>query len=191
MGRSEASREGFPHHSGGVLQVQYQARYGIVPEALLEDDRLDLDSRAVAAWLAIKPPNWQISVVALRRRLARKSQQSVTEVSDLDLNSKVPMLGKDRWQRIASELEAAGYLFRQKTNGPCGQWIWKIIFNPEPKTVAGFSADGEAASGTTAAGHSGLACCRFHRHQVKVENGVRRNQWQQEGSSAASSSLRL
>jgi hypothetical protein len=33
-----------------------------------------------------------------------------------------------------------------------------------------------------------VACCRFHRHHVKVENGVRRNQWQKEGSSAGSSS---
>lgn len=133
MGRSEASREAFPHHSGGVLHVEYQARYGIVPEALLEDDRLDLDSRGAAAWLAIKPPGWQISVSALRRRLS---------------------LGKDRWQRIASELEAAGYLVRQKANGPGGQWIWKIIFNPEPKTIAGFPADGQAASGIAAGGPS-------------------------------------
>jgi hypothetical protein len=35
-----------------------------------------------------------------------------------------------------------------------------------------------------------LACCRFQRHHVKVENGVGRNQWQQEGSSAESSSSR-
>ncbi len=156
MGRSEASLQAFPHHSGGVVQVQHRARWGAVPEALLEDDRLDLDSRAVAAWLAVKPNNWQISVTALRRRLARKGQSAHISESD----DKVPMLGKDRWQRIASELEAAGYLIRRRTNGPGGHWIWNIVFNPEPASMGGFAGDGlpvpgAATAGSTTAGHPG------------------------------------
>lgn len=165
MGRTEVSREAFPNHTGGVLHVQYRTRYGVVPEALLEDDRLDLDSRAVAAWLAVKPPGWQIKVTALRRRLARKSES---------VPGREPMLGKDRWQRIASELEAAGYLFRQKSNGPGGQWSWNIIFNPVPTAtagfpvhgsdaVAGFPADGQATHGTAAVGS---AVAGDHGHKV-------------------------
>ncbi|MCA8290027.1 hypothetical protein [Burkholderia vietnamiensis] len=108
-----------------------------MPEALLEDTRLDLDSRAVAAWLAIKPTGWQISIRALRSRLC---------------------LGKERWRRIAGELEAAEYLFRRKHNGPRGQWIWHVIFNPvpprsaDPGTMGGFPAHGSAASGSAVAG---------------------------------------
>lgn len=156
MGRSEASLQAFPHHSGGVVHVQHRTRWGSVPEALLEDDRLDLDSRAVAAWLAVKPNNWQISVTALRRRLARKGQSA----DSIGPDDKVPMLGKDRWQRIASELEAAGYLMRRRTNGPAGQWIWNIVFNPEPAPIGGFAGDGsavpgEATAGSTSAGHHG------------------------------------
>ena len=132
----------FPHHSGGVVQVQYVTRYGSVPEALLEDVRLDLDSRAVAAWLAVKPAGWQISVTCLRMRLSFHGKK---------------ILGKDRWQRIALELESAGYLFRRKINGQGGQWVWHITFNPVPtsETIAGFAGSGTAARGATTDGLAG------------------------------------
>lgn len=132
----------FPHHSGGVVQVQYVTRYGSVPEALLEDIRLDLDSRAVAAWLAVKPSGWQISVTSLRMRLSLQGKK---------------MLGKDRWQRIALELESAGYLFRRKVNGKGGQWVWHITFNPVPAslTVAVSDGSGSATRGSPADGMAG------------------------------------
>jgi hypothetical protein len=135
------SESTFPHHSGGVVHVQYVTRYGSVPEALLEDSRLDLDSRAVAAWLAVKPAGWQISVTNLRLRLPPQGSK---------------MLGKDRWQRIALELESAGYLVRRKVNGEAGQWIWHITFNPVPAslTVAVLAGCGSAAHGSPTDGRA-------------------------------------
>ena len=136
------SESTFPHHSGGVVHVQYVTRYGSVPEALLEDARLDLDSRAVAAWLAVKPHGWQISITNLRLRLPSRGRK---------------MLGKDRWQRIAVELESAGYLVRRKVNGQAGQWIWHITFNPVPVglTVAGSAGYGATAHRSTIDGRAG------------------------------------
>jgi hypothetical protein len=131
------SENTFPHHSGGVVQVRYTARFGSVPESLLEDIRLDLDSRAVAAWLAVKPSGWQISVTSLRLRLSLQGKK---------------MLGKDRWQRIARELESAGYLVRKKINGHDGQWIWHISFNPVPLTIDGSPGSGVAELGVSANG---------------------------------------
>lgn len=149
------SHDNFPHHSGGVLQVRHSSYWGSVPEAMLEDPMLDLDSRAVGAWLAIKPGGWQISVSALRRRLGRVVQPKAG-----DINAEFRILGKDRWQRIARELEAAGYLWRQQQNGGAGQWIWNIVFNPIPSrsqdTRAGFPGDGFAGTGTASAGEAGL-----------------------------------
>lgn len=133
-------RSAFPHHAGGVVRVTHRTRWGSVPEALLEDERLALDSRAVAAWLAVKPAGWQVSVQALRIRL---------------------QVRKDRWQRMAGELEAAGYLIREKRQGAGGKWIWNIEFNPEPldapmaNSIAGFSGSGVAASGGPAYGSAG------------------------------------
>lgn len=130
----------FPHHAGGVVRVTHRSRWGSVPEALLEDQRLALDSRAVAAWLAVKPVGWQVSVQALRIRL---------------------QVRKDRWQRIAGELEAAGYLIRERRQGAGGKWIWNIEFNPEPldapasTAIAGFSGSGCADSGEPVRGSAG------------------------------------
>lgn len=130
----------FPHHAGGVVRVTRRSRWGSVPEALLEDQRLALDSRAVAAWLAVKPAGWQVSVQALRIRL---------------------QVRKDRWQRMAGELEAAGYLIREKRQGAGGKWIWNIEFNPEPPdapastAIAGFSSSGCADSGEPVRGSAG------------------------------------
>lgn len=123
----------FKHHSGGVVQVQHFARFGAVPEALLEDQRLDLDARAVAAWLAVKHNGWQISIGVLRNRLSRNGR----------------ILGKERWRRIAEQLEAAEYLSRKLINGPGGLWVWHITFTPVPSfsTRGGFPADGSTASG--------------------------------------------
>lgn len=123
----------FDHHSGGVVQVRHLTRYGAVPEALLEDRRLDLDARAVGAWLAVKQDGWQILVRVLRMRLARGEQT---------------LLGKDRWQRIANELEAAGYLSRRKINGTGGRWNWHVTFTPVPEclTKAGFAGSGATVS---------------------------------------------
>jgi hypothetical protein len=131
------SENTFRHHTGGVVQVRYSARFGSVPEPLLEDIRLDLDSRAVAAWLAVKPSGWQISVTSLRLRLSLHGKK---------------MLGKDRWQRIARELESAGYLVRKKVNGHDGQWVWHITFNPVPATIDGSPGSGVAELGVSVNG---------------------------------------
>lgn len=145
--------EKFPNHDGGVLRVQHIARWGSVPEALLEDPRLALDTRAVASWLAIKPNGWHILVGVLQHRLGAFVH---------DASSKTPVyrkLSKDRWQRIAKELEATGYLKRHLHNGASGRWIWNVVFNPCPSEnevpVAGFSGDGSSIPGSSGAGETG------------------------------------
>lgn len=129
----------FPNHSGGVLQVVHTERYGAVPEALLEDRRLGLDSRAVASWLAIKASGWQINVAYLRSRLALPGKEE---------------LGQALWLRIARELESAGYLSRKKRKGESGLWVWHITFNPVPDggTVAGSAGPRSAISGAGTCG---------------------------------------
>lgn len=154
------SKGSFPHHTGGVVQVRHVTRYGAVPEALLEDARLSLDSRAVAAWLAVKPGGWQICVTSLRMRLAPPGREK---------------LGKDLWQRIAVELQSAGYLCRRKVNGPDGQWNWYITFNPVPTpvTVAGLAGDGSAGDGSAAYGSAGdgqVGHKEIPNEEIPIEN---------------------
>lgn len=139
---SARANKNFSNHSGGVVQVRHTTRYGAVPESLLEDSRLDLDSRAVAAWLAVKQDGWQILVGVLRARL---------------VHGEKVLLGKDRWQRIANELEAAGYLTRTRVNGRDGRWGWHITFTPVPEdnTRAGLAGSGPASDGLPSGGAAG------------------------------------
>ena len=122
-------------HAGGVVRVQAPAgAWGALPLALLEDARLDLDSRAVAAWLGTRPDGWQIAVGPLCRALD---------------------LGRDRWRRIARELEAAGYLSRSVApTGQGGKMVWTIDFCSSP-TMAGFSVAGQPGAASTSDGQGG------------------------------------
>lgn len=123
-------------HTGGVVKIgAIQGRWGAVPEALFEDQRLGLDTRAVAGWLSTRPEGWQISVFHLRKRLG---------------------IGKDKWQRMANELVAAGYLYRSCHTGRGGRRIWEIVFSAVPgvihngacSTVAGSPGSGSPGGGT-------------------------------------------
>lgn len=100
-------------NTGGVIRTTCPTgRWGAVPEKLLEDERLSLDSRLVAAWLATRPEGWTIVISALRQRLK---------------------IGKDKWLRIAQELVAAGYVTRRKMSGQSrGRFEWDIVFTPLP-----------------------------------------------------------
>ena len=123
----------FPHHDGGVLQVSSPGRWGAVPEALIEDSRLSLDTRAVAAWLAIKANGWQISIKYLQKQLG---------------------LGEEKWLRIAKEMEKAGYFSRLKQQGKCGQWVWRITFSPV-STIPGLAGHGLPVPGSSVHGQPG------------------------------------
>ncbi len=118
----------FENNTGGVLRVEYKGRWGAVPEELIEDQQLSLEARAVAAWLAIRPPGWIITVIALQNRLK---------------------LGRDRWRRIRNELQAAGYFVQKRSIGDDGKILWMQTFNPVPTTtIDGFANDGSAIDGS-------------------------------------------
>jgi len=125
-------------HAGGVVQVALSPgqRFGILPRSIPQDLRLPPDARLVASWLATQAEGFQIVVSVLCAHLG---------------------LTKGRWQRIARQLQAAGYLSRScSPSGPQGRWVWKILFYSDPSggtgaestvTVAWFSGDGETADG--------------------------------------------
>ena len=135
-------------HAGGVVRVQApRGAWGAMPLALLDDRRLDLDTRAVAAWLATRPDGWQIAIGPMCRALG---------------------LGRDRWRRIARELEAAGYLARRVApTGAGGKMVWTIDFCAAP-TMAGFSVAGQPGDGVAVAGQGGDKS-HIHSSHMKCE----------------------
>lgn len=120
---------------GGVIQVAHAGRWGAVPEALLEDSALSLDARAVAAWLSVKAHGWEIRIAFLRRAVGGPGRP----------------LGKDKWLRIARELEDGGYFSRTRERGDGGQWVWRIVFTPIP-TMVGFANHGSPGDGSPVPG---------------------------------------
>ena len=124
-------------HQGGIVRVDYGAgRWGAIPQALADDRRISLEALGVATWMCTRPPGWHIIVAALRRQLG---------------------IGRDRWRRIATELEAAGYLSRRRLPGPGGRIAWEIIFRPVPEPGAGGSGSMDGLSGHGERTMAGLA----------------------------------
>ncbi len=144
-------------HSGGVLSVSMPpgSRYGIVPRALLEDPRLSLDTRAVAAWLSTQDAGFQIVITVLCRKMG---------------------LGKERWLRIARELEAGAYLSRRKRpigvdpiTGRKNQWKWENAFTPVPHGAPGvdFSVVGFPDHGAPVHGQPDHIRIQLEEHNLK------------------------
>lgn len=90
------------------IRVATTGRWLATPEALVEDDRMGMDTRLVAIWLAGKPDSWVIRIGPLCGRMG---------------------IGRDRWRRIASELERYGYLARERRQNPDGTWGWQFAFS--------------------------------------------------------------
>jgi hypothetical protein len=125
-----------------VLRIKQRKR-GWVPisRALIDDSRLQFDTRAVANWLIAKPDGWQIRVGALPYLLQQRAGPG-------------EHMGRDRVRRILRELERAGYLSRARSKKPDGRWVWRIEFSETPaplhgeaSTMAGSAVDGPAAGG--------------------------------------------
>lgn len=91
-----------------------------VPRRIFDDPRLALDTRGVAGFLATRTDSFTLSAAGLRTLLK---------------------LGKERYERIASELERAGYLERIQGRDNRGRLRWEMIFRPEP--VGGFPTKGD------------------------------------------------
>jgi hypothetical protein len=125
-----------------VLRIKQRKR-GWVPisRALIDDSRLQFDTRALANWLIAKPDGWQIRVGALPYLLQQRAGPG-------------ERIGRDRVRRMLRELERAGYLGRSRSRKSDGRWVWRIEFSdtPEPvqrdtATMDGLAVDGPAARG--------------------------------------------
>jgi hypothetical protein len=103
-----------------VLRIK-QPKRGWVPisRALIDDTRLQFDTRAIASWLIAKPDGWQIRLVALPYLLQKRAGP----------NERV---GRDRVRRMLRELENAGYLNRARSKKPDGRWVWHVELSDAP-----------------------------------------------------------
>ena len=97
-----------------VLRIKQRKR-GWVPisRALIDDARLQFDTRGVATWLIAKPDGWQIRLGALPYLLQQRAGPG-------------ERMGRDRVRRMLRELENAGYLTRARSKKRNGRWAWRV-----------------------------------------------------------------
>lgn len=90
------------------LVIRHSARPEAVQLAILEDLRLGLDTRVVALSLAARASG-PVCIPSLCEKLG---------------------VGRDRWRRIARELEDTGRLRRRRMRSTTGTMGWHFEFDP-------------------------------------------------------------
>lgn len=126
-----------------LLRIKQRKRNWVpISRALIDDARLQFDTRGVANWLIAKPDGWQIRLSALPYLLQQRAGPN-------------ERMGRDRVRRILRELEHAGYLSRARSKKSDGRWVWRIEFSDTPaslhretSTMGGSAVDGSAADGS-------------------------------------------
>jgi hypothetical protein len=112
-----------------------------ISRALINDSRLQFDTRAIANWLIAKPDGWQIRIGALPYLLQQRAGPG-------------ERMGRDRVRRMLRELESAGYLTRARSKKPDGRWAWRIELKDtgvpfhRSSTIDGSAVDGSAVDGS-------------------------------------------
>ena len=134
-----------PEHA--VLRIKPRKRGWVaISRALIDDPRLQYDTRAVATWFRSKPDGWHIRLVSLPFLLQQRAGPG-------------ERMGRDRVRRILRELEQAGYLIRARSKTRDGRWTWHIDFDDEPiappdghSTIDGSAVDGSPVDGSAVDG---------------------------------------
>lgn len=109
-----------------TLKVHNSRRFGVVPDSVLEDQTLSLETRAVAAWLAGRSDGFEIRVEAMRTRFLGVSEK--------------------RWRSIRKDMEVKGWWRSSKApTGPRGRFEWTHEFSLEGfSTILPLSTDAQS-----------------------------------------------
>jgi len=140
-----------------IIRPKCKGHYVVLPNALLNDDLLSIDTRGMLAHLVSKPRNWQIRPKALARALSKKDAK----------------LGNTKLRRMFKEAEAAGYMSR-----PCQQTHQKNGDFGSYDYVVGMPEDVSAAKAARSAGPEQAASSRpsaAHALSANAQNAPAQN----------------
>jgi hypothetical protein len=92
-----------------IIRPVCRDRFVSIPNAVLNDERLAIDTRGMVAYILSKPPSWDIRPGPLARALSRKGSTRV---------------GRKRLKRMFGEAMDAGYMARsaEQTHRDDGSW---------------------------------------------------------------------
>lgn len=99
--------------ASGIIRTRKRNNYTVVDKTPFEDERLTWAARGLLAYLLTKPDDWRVRVN--------------------DLLHKAPMCGRDQLRGILAEIEAYGYLTRERIWNPKTKKIdWETIVHEAP-----------------------------------------------------------
>jgi hypothetical protein len=105
-------------------------RVAVLQRAALQDQRLSFLALGVLCAVLSRPPGWRTSV----ERLAKERRE-----------------GRDAIRRALQELQAGGYLERQRSHDDHGHWTWEWNLSDQPvsagQTIGGNPSDGDPPDG--------------------------------------------
>src|SRR5262245_45988726 len=104
-----------------IIRTSLRREYSSLPNKMLRDNRLSLDTKGLLAFLNSLPPNWQIRHAWLAKQLSPKDGRQV---------------GLERLRRMFDEARAAGYMARSREqshedDGRWGSFVYVIGTDPE------------------------------------------------------------
>lgn len=115
-----------------TYRVAHRRRYTSVDRATVNDDTLSFRARGVLVWLLDKPDDWRCDSEAI----ARAGKE-----------------GREAVRAALRELDAAGYLRREKVRGDRGRWLTITTVYERPETEP--TEDGFPGVGGPGAGNPG------------------------------------
>jgi hypothetical protein len=93
-----------------------------IPHSLIRDDRLSLEARAVACFLASQNPDYEVLVGELPKMLRVPNRAS-------------GHVGRQTVRACLAELVDAGYVFRERLH-VAGRYYWRCVFSVSPEFLA-------------------------------------------------------
>jgi hypothetical protein len=97
-----------------IIRGNIRENFSVLPNDLMNDERLSADALGVLVYLLSKPTDWQVRVTELRRRFD---------------------IGRDKVYRILGSMEQYGYLVREsvKTEGQFAGTRYIVSDSPRPE----------------------------------------------------------
>lgn len=121
-----------------IIRALARRTYTVISNVPLNDDRLSWEARGLLAWLLSKPDSWRVIVAAIKN---------------------CGPAGRDKIDRILSELEENGYIFRKQRHGEDGRFTYDVTVYEEPlrRDIKIDGGDSRSAGGDSLADESPLA----------------------------------
>lgn len=140
------------------IKVRKRRTWSAIPDDILQDKTLSLDTRAVLGWMIGRPDGWIIRIGPMLGALG---------------------LTKHIWSRIRGELQRAGYLFQARHSDEHGRIAWQIEVTDDPSdppwsknstmdTIGEKFSDGSAADGQARNGQPGDITTSIQHDQLPL-----------------------